>query len=826
MEKRRKDNTEPASVGDSNNMMAASAYSTAYNTQLASCLANGLGSLCGATSMSSMGSTGSSLCSGSSSREHSISSVDSILSDMVHALELDQLDQEQCSTCDSAVTTRCQSCPEVLCDMCAYTHRLTKDHVLVPLDDVSPFSSPVVQVQAPVFIPSQPPPTMPPVWLSVPPPQLVASPGPGPQGPPPGVPSAPGHVQRSGPPTCDQHPREPLRLYCETCSVAICGVCTSKAHRGHHLTYIKVAIESSRAAAAKYLNDATSGAHSLTERLNTTQKMAEAVEMKALQVAAEVRLATRRFVTAVEERERELLGQVEKVRVLKGKSLAMQMDVLRGLLARFSRLSDSLRDTLQHGSGVDFLHAKEKAAVELTQLRAARANVAPVTAGPAPLPAIPGMPGPGACRPLPYEDDALVFIPPEPALLRAVASMGAVSSSGYALTTMAAGEGLTQAVKGRPATFSVKMKNHLNEDSVTSLKGVAAGSPQEVLEAVLVSPDGGLVRADVEERPDGSFLVVYRARSEGPHALHVTLRGRHILGSPFQPVVRPLRSYSDSSRQASLVFGGEGGADGRFLRPWGICCDRQGRLIVADRSNNRIQVFSQVDGSFLFNFGSQGNAPGQFDRPAGVASDAKGRIIVCDKDNHRVQVFSSDGTFIHMFGEMGSAHGQFNYPWDVDVNAAGQIVVSDTRNHRIQLFSPDGQFLQKYGWETSASMWKHFDTPRGVAFNQDGYVIVTDFNNHRLVVVEPSFRNARFLGCEGSGNKQFQRPQGVAVDSDGHIIVADSRNNRIQVFHSNGTYLCQIGVPGVDMDRPSGLCVTPDGMIAIVDFGNNRVVVV
>ena len=58
---------------------------------------------------------------------------------------------------------------------------------------------------------------------------------------------------------------------------------------------------------------------------------------------------------------------------------------------------------------------------------------------------------------------------------------------------------------------------------------------------------------------------------------------------------------------------------------------------MADRSNNRIQIFNP-DGSFYHMFGSPGSRPSQFDRPAGVAVDNKGHIIVVDKDNHRVQV--------------------------------------------------------------------------------------------------------------------------------------------------------------------------------------------
>ncbi|KAK3913719.1 E3 ubiquitin-protein ligase TRIM71 [Frankliniella fusca] len=793
--------------------MAASAF---INTPLASCLANGLGSLCGpaagksgfnpglghhglpglgaglglgpgmgmasglASASAGYGSTASSVYSGSvssgsvssGSREHSISSVDSILSDMVNALSGDLLadsDPDTCLHCgDVLIGARCSSCSEGM--------------PVLPLP-------------------------LPPAPLHMMPPAGLASPsGSSRSTPPAGVPApaaaAAGrrpHTPRS-PPMCDQHPGEVLRQVCDTCAATpICAVCV-KAHRGHAVSHLKLAVESCKMANMKYLADATAGAQNMRERLEHTHKMVEAVEHKSMQVVSEVRQASRRLVAAVEARERELLAQVDKVRALKSKSLLMQTEQLRSLLQRFVRLSDTLRETLQHDDGVEHLVAKEKAAVELAQLRAARANL---SSGAAPQVGIP------------FEDDALLFVPPEPVLVRALSSAGAITSSAYALTTVAVGEGLSRAVRGRPAAFTVHVKNHLNE---VVQPGALGG--QDKLEAVLISPDGVLVHADVDDRRDGSFLVVYRARAEGPHALHVTLRGRHIVGSPFHLVVRSVRSY-DGVRAPAVSFGRQGAEDGQFLRPWGICSDRQGRLIVADRSNNRIQVF-RPDGTFLFKFGAHGSGPGQFDRPAGVASDAGGRIIVADKDNHRIQIFNAEGQYLHSFGEMGSKNGQFNYPWDVDVNAAGQIIVADTRNHRIQLFTSDGKFLNKYGWETASNMWKHFDTPRGVCFNPDGYIICTDFNNHRLVVVEPTFRNARFLGSEGAGVKQFQRPQGVCVDADGHIIVADSRNNRIEIFESNGNFRSQI--QGVDVDRPSGICVTPDGNIAVVDFGNDRVV--
>ena len=37
-------------------------------------------------------------------------------------------------------------------------------------------------------------------------------------------------------------------------------------------------------------------------------------------------------------------------------------------------------------------------------------------------------------------------------------------------------------------------------------------------------------------------------------------------------------------------FGGEGSDDGKLCRPWGVTCSRDGFILVANRSNNRVEV--------------------------------------------------------------------------------------------------------------------------------------------------------------------------------------------------------------------------------------------
>lgn len=294
-------------------------------------------------------------------------------------------------------------------------------------------------------------------------------------------------------------------------------------------------------------------------------------------------------------------------------------------------------------------------------------------------------------------------------------------------------------------------------------------------------------------------------------------RGRPIHGAHNMVIVK--RSETSTS------FGSEGSSDGLLCRPWGVCCDKKGNIIVADRTNHRIQIFDSI-GNYSHKFGCHGTGPGQFDRPAGITIDSGNRIIVADKDNHRVQVLTTDGKFILKFGERGCRPGQFNYPWDVAANSTGQICVSDTRNHRIQLFTSDGVFLRKFGFEGTQHQWRSFDSPRGVCFDPYGHILVTDFNNHRVVIVDFTFTKGRYLGSEGSGQKQFLRPQGIVCDDQGRIIIADSRNNRIVVYESDGKLLWDVGKAGKcigEMDRPSGICLSPDGRIVVVDFGNSRV---
>ncbi len=109
-------------------------------------------------------------------------------------------------------------------------------------------------------------------------------------------------------------------------------------------------------------------------------------------------------------------------------------------------------------------------------------------------------------------------------------------------------------------------------------------------------------------------------------------------------------SFSVSASVASLCTAGEGA--GQCKQPRGLAVDTEtGRTYVADRGNNRIDVFDEA-GALLFSFGSA-----QLEAPTSVAVDNDASsashhdVYVADFGHRRIAKFDDEGHFLLAFGE-------------------------------------------------------------------------------------------------------------------------------------------------------------------------------
>jgi len=151
-----------------------------------------------------------------------------------------------------------------------------------------------------------------------------------------------------------------------------------------------------------------------------------------------------------------------------------------------------------------------------------------------------------------------------------------------------------------------------------------------------------------------------------------------------------------SSLDLSFLFeiGKHGSQPGEFFVPTGVAIDHdRHRIIVCDSFNHRVQVLSSIDGSFLFEFGSPcGSQPGQLKLPRGVCIANQGRIIVADTGNRRLQAFTHEGHHISSF-ECGS----LGEPIEVAFDEHRGLIAFSAR-HQVHVIGANQWLADTFTW--------------------------------------------------------------------------------------------------------------------------------
>jgi peptidylamidoglycolate lyase len=86
-----------------------------------------------------------------------------------------------------------------------------------------------------------------------------------------------------------------------------------------------------------------------------------------------------------------------------------------------------------------------------------------------------------------------------------------------------------------------------------------------------------------------------------------------------------------------------------FDEPTDIAITKDGSFYVSDGyGNSRVIKFSAT-GKYLFEWGRKGDKEGEFNIPHGISLDYKGNVYVADRENNRIQVFDPNGKFIKQY---------------------------------------------------------------------------------------------------------------------------------------------------------------------------------
>ena len=165
-------------------------------------------------------------------------------------------------------------------------------------------------------------------------------------------------------------------------------------------------------------------------------------------------------------------------------------------------------------------------------------------------------------------------------------------------------------------------------------------------------------------------------------------------------------------------------AAGPFNRPSDIALDASGDLYISDGyGNSRVHKFTS-DGKLLFSWGEPGKTgPGEFHVPHGVWVHTDGRVFVADRENNRIQIFDAEGKYLDEWGGLAR-------PCDIYIDEDEVLYVPELDGF-MSILSIDGDIIASWGSPLDAG-WGNGSHAVWMDSHGDLYVN-QNVEGHRLV---------------------------------------------------------------------------------------------
>jgi len=129
------------------------------------------------------------------------------------------------------------------------------------------------------------------------------------------------------------------------------------------------------------------------------------------------------------------------------------------------------------------------------------------------------------------------------------------------------------------------------------------------------------------------------------------------------------------------------------------------------------------NGKFIKSWGGKGSGPGQFQVAHGIAIDAKGLVWVADRENQRIQLFDQDGKFVREVKYKG-------LPCSLDIGRQYMYMVNGFAGQVLRL-DLNGKVLAAMGKPGKGP--GEFGEAHMIAVSQKGEIYVADSVNAALV---------------------------------------------------------------------------------------------
>ena len=123
--------------------------------------------------------------------------------------------------------------------------------------------------------------------------------------------------------------------------------------------------------------------------------------------------------------------------------------------------------------------------------------------------------------------------------------------------------------------------------------------------------------------------------------------------------------------------------------PSGLAVAPNGELFVSDGyGGHKVQKFSP-EGEHIRSWGERGKGPGEFALLHNIWVDKDSRVFICDRENDRIQIFDDQGNFLEQWTDLSA-------PGDIWVKDDIVYVVEQGSGTRISIWTLAGKLLTRW----------------------------------------------------------------------------------------------------------------------------------
>ena len=576
-------------------------------------------------------------------------------------------------------------------------------------------------------------------------------------------------------PFCSEqfHEKEIPRFFCFSCQACVCQICIVTDHRNHEIVLLDKAAHDEKP-------NIMSGAEMINERVNELDEMirqfketASKLENNVAAAKREVSKAAGQMIEVIRDREREAIISLETTRVTRLQRINYAIQEAQSLLKQMKQAIEFAKNLTERSSSSDIMKNKETLKQRFKVLRKMEVPKHDETSFVKFTAAFVKDLKLGFIETIPKAADAKGLM-----LKGLEQTLQAGVEAEFALCLITS-EGKTSNQADLKDHVEVLIEP-VNDVSNVIVNEKEDGNLQLKFTPKVPGAYSIEVKINGDKLPTCPFTVQVKEReldvvgelelklfpgdkTGGFYGIAVNTEGKIVVTDYTGHCVYVFDKDGNCLRK----LGGKGANPGQFNNPSGFSFLNDNEILIADERNCRIQHINIQTGTVVKIFGKCCLGKGEFKNPVDVCLDDEGRIVVTELTNHRIQVLSRDGETISILEE------KLRFPRSC-IAYKNKFFVADIGNNCIKVFNQSGTFLYKFGKKGKQDgqfMW-----PQGILLDSANNLLVCDCGNHR---VQQFSLDGRFTG---KTNTALLRPRRIARAPDGRILVTSTAAEKIYLL--------------------------------------------